>query len=273
MFSETLHLARGAVLTAVFVALFPVWTEHAAATQSGAASGAIPRTADGRPDLQGMWQVRNRAAYNLEDHAARDGMPPGRSVVEGGQIPYQPWAAEQREDNYRNRATADPLAQCYMPGVPRIMYMEHPFQIFQTPDHIAMTFEWSLVYRLIYTNGEPQPYPGIAFWMGDSRGRWEGDTLVVDVTHHNDRTWFDMAGNFHSEALNLVERYTMLDADTIEYEATVEDPEVFTRPWTIRMPLYRHKDMDRVLEYHCQAEAEEASGAFERDPRTWYPGL
>jgi hypothetical protein len=151
------------------------------------------------------------------------------------------------------------------------MYMDFPFQIFQTPDHIAMTFEWSQVHRTIYTNGAPAP-EGIDFWMGDSRGRWEGDTLVVDVQHHNDRTWFDMAGNFHSEALHVVERYTMVDADTIQYEATIEDPAVFTRPWTIAMPLHRHKGTDRVLEYHCQAEAEEASGAFERDPRTWYPG-
>ena len=187
-------------------------------------------------------------------------------------MPYRAAAVEQRDTNFRNRETADPLSQCYMPGVPRIMYMEHPFQIFQTPDHIAMTFEWSLVHRLIYTDGEPKRYSGLEFWMGDSRGRWEGDTLVVDVTGHNNRTWFDMSGNFHSEAMRLVERYTMLDPDTIEYEVTIEDPQVFTRPWTIRMPIYRHKDMDRVLEYHCQAEAEEANGAFERDERTWYPG-
>jgi hypothetical protein len=157
-----------------------------------------------------------------------------------------------------------------MPGVPRIMYMEFPFHIFQTRDHIAITFEWSQVYRLIYTNGKPA-HQGIEFWMGDSRAKWEGDTLAVEVTNHNDKTWFDMAGNFHSEALRLVERYTMLDADTIRYEVTIQDPKVFTRPWKISMPLYRHKDMDRILEYQCQAEAEEASGAFERDPRTWYP--
>ncbi len=257
----------------VLVVAACVWTEEATARQTGDAAGAtIPRTADGRPDLQGIWQVRNRASYNLEDHAAWYGMPPGRSVVEGGRIPYRSAAVEQRDANLRNRETADPLSQCYMPGVPRIMYMEHPFQIFQTADYIAMTFEWSLVHRLIYTNGEPQRYSGLEFWMGDSRGRWEGDTLVVDVTDHNNRTWFDMSGNFHSEAMRLVERYTMLDPDTIEYEVTIEDPEVFTQPWTIRMPIYRHKDMDRVLEYHCQAETEEANGAFERDERTWYPG-
>jgi hypothetical protein len=231
----------------------------------------LPRTAEGKPNLQGIWQVRNRAAYDLQDHAARDGMPAGKGVVEGGEIPYQPWAAAKKLENFANRKTADPLANCYFPGVPRIMYMEFPFHIFQTREHVAITFEWSQVFRLIYTNGKPPLHPGIEFWMGDSRGRWEGDTLVVEVKDHNDRTWFDMAGNFHSEALSLVERYTMLDADTIQYEVTIQDPKVFTRPWKISMPLHRHKNMDRILEYQCQAEAEEASGAFERDPRTWYP--
>ena len=240
------------------------------AAQAPPAASAIPRTADGRPNLQGIWQVRNRAAYDLEDHHARHLMPAGRSVVEGGAIPYQDWARKKKDENFANRTTADPLASCYMPGVPRIMYMEFPFHIFQTRDHVAMTFEWSQVHRLIYTNGRPAP-EGIEFWMGDSRGRWDGDTLVVDVRNHNDKTWFDMAGNFHSEALHVVERYTMTDSDTIRYEATIEDPKVFTRPWKISMPLYRHKDMDRVLEYQCQAELEEANGAFERDPRTWYP--
>jgi hypothetical protein len=196
-------------------------------------------------------------------------MPAGRSVVQGGEIPYQPWAAKKKLENFAARATADPLAECYMPGVPRIMYMEFPFQIFQTPNHVAMTFEWTQVYRLIYTDGSKSP-DGLEWWMGDSRGRWEGDTLVVNVSNHNDRTWFDMAGNFHSEALRVFERYTMLDADTIQYEATMEDAKVFTRPWTIRMPLHRHKNMDRVLEYQCRAELEEARGDFERDERTWY---
>ena len=238
--------------------------------QTAGTPGTLPRTADGRPNLQGIWQVRNRASYGLQDHVARHGMPAGRGVVEGGAIPYQPWAAAQQQENFSNRATADPLASCYMPGVPRIMYMEWPFEIFQTRDHVAMTFEWQQIFRLIYTN-ESSPPEDLNFWMGDSRGRWEGDTLVAQVTNHNDRTWFDMAGNFHSEALKLVERYTLLDADTLRYEVTIEDPQVFTRPWRISMPLYRHKDMDRLLEYQCQAEAEEANGAFEREPRTWYP--
>ena len=268
MFLKSGRPLQAAALAVLLAASFAV---HACATPQDA-GGDIPRTADGRPDLQGIWQVRNRAAYGLEAHAASYRMPPGTSVVDGETIPYQDWALARRNENFRDRATADPLAECYMPGVPRIMYMEHPFQIFQTPDHIAMTFEWSLVYRLIYTGGQSQRYSGVPFWMGDSRGRWEGDTLVVEVTDHNDRTWLDMAGNFHGEAMTLVERYTMVDADTIEYEATITDPEVFTRPWTIRMPFHRHKDMDRILEYHCQAEREEFNGDFERDLRTWYPG-
>jgi hypothetical protein len=238
--------------------------------QGAAPAKALPRTADGKPNLQGIWQVRNRASYDLEDHVARNGMPAGRSVVEGGTIPYQPWAVAKKQENYAKSQTADPLSKCYMPGVPRIMYMEFPYHIFQTRDHVAITFEWSSVFRLIYTNGKPGP-KGIDFWMGDSRGHWEGDTLVVDVTDHNDKTWFDMAGNFHSDALHLVERYTMLDADTIQYEVTIEDSKVFTKPWKISMPLYRQKNMDRILEYQCQAEAEEANGEFERDKRTWYP--
>ena len=235
-----------------------------------AGTPSLPRMPDGRPNLQGIWQVRNRASYDLQDHVARHGMPAGRGVVEGGEIPYQPQAAAKKAENFANRATADPLSHCYLPGVPRIMYMEWPFQIFQTSTHVAMTFEWTQVHRLIYTNGS-KPAEGLEFWMGDSRGRWEGDTLVVEVTNHNDRTWFDMAGNFHSEALKVVERYTLRDADTLQYEATIEDPKVFTRPWKISMPMYRHKDMTRLLEYQCQAEKEEASGDFEREPRTWYP--
>jgi hypothetical protein len=239
--------ARGLTFALIFLAAVFVHDEilGPAAAQAPAAAAKIPRTADGKPDLQGVWQVRNRAAYGLEDHHARYLMPPGRSVVEGGTIPYQEWAAKKREENFANRYKSDPLASCFMPGVPRIMYMEHPFQIFQTRDHIAMTFEWSLVHRLIYTNGS-RHNDGIEFWMGDSRGRWEGDTLVVDVANHNDKTWFDMSG-------------------------TIEDPKVFTRPWKISMPLHRHKDMDRVLEYHCKAEESEANGNFERNPRTWYP--
>jgi hypothetical protein len=231
----------------------------------------VPRTADGKPNMQGIWQVHNRASYDLQQHVARHLMPAGEGVVEGGEIPYQPWALEQKRMNFANRATADPLAQCFLPGVPRIMYMEFPFHIFQTPDHVAITFEWSQVHRLIYANGQPTLHEGIESWMGNSRGRWEGDVLVVEVTDHNDRTWLDAAGNFHSTELELTERYSMRDANTIDYEVTVEDPKVFTRPWKIAMALHRQTDATRIFEYQCQAEAEEASGAFEPDLRTWYP--
>ena len=223
---------------------------------------ALPRTVEGKPNLQGIWQARSSAPYDLQDHAARYRMPAGRGVVVGGEIPYQPWAAAKKQENFAQRQTADPLGKCFFPGVPRIMYMDFPFQIFQTPERIAMAFEWSLVHRLIYTDGKP-PLHAFESWMGDSRGRWEGDTLVVAVTDHNDKTWFDMAGNFHSDALRVTERYTMLDADTIQYEAAMEDSKVFTKPWKIGVPLHRRKDMDRVLEYQCQAEAEEADGRFE----------
>jgi len=264
MFNRTAMIGAAACLGLTALLAVP---DQSAAT----AAAPLPRTADGRPNLQGIWQVRNRAAYNLLDHAARDRMPAGRSVVEGNQIPYQPWAAKQQRDNYANRTSADPLGKCYLPGVPRIMYLEYPFHIFQTSNHLAMTFEWSQVFRLIYTDGKPPLHPGIESWMGDSRGRWEGDTLVVEVTGQNGNTWFDMAGNFHSDALHVTEKYTLVDADTIRYDVAVQDPKVFTRPWNISMLLHRHKDMDRILEYQCQAELEEANGDFERDPRTWHP--
>jgi hypothetical protein len=236
-----------------------------------AASQSIPRTADGKPNLQGIWQASSTAAADLQDHAAGYNMLAGRSVVDGGLIPYQPWAAAKKTENFKTRTTADPLGKCYMPGTPRIMYLDFPFQIFQTPSAVAMTFEWSLDYRLIHTDGTPHPMD-LDSWMGDSRGHWEGDTLVVDVANHNDKTWLDMAGDFHSDALHLVERYRMTDANTIQYEATIADSKVFTKPWTIRLPLRRRIDRDRLFEYVCQAELEEETGLFTREERTWYPG-
>jgi hypothetical protein len=233
------------------------------------ASRALPRAADGKVNFQGIWQARTRAAHDLEDHDAGLGLLAGRSVVDGGTIPYQPWARRKKAENFANRKKLDPLENCYLPGVPRIMYMDFPFHILQARDRLVMAFEWSQVYRIVYTNGSTAPMD-ISFWMGDSRGRWDGDTLVVNVTNHNDRTWFDMAGDFHSDQLQLVEHYTMTEPDTIQYSATFTDPKVFTKPWTIRVPLVRQKDIDRVLEYQCNAEAEEANGDFPREPRTWF---
>ena len=145
-----------------------------------------PRTADGRPDLNGIWQVLSTAAWDIRAHNAEDGVPAGLGVVEGNEIPYQPWAATAQQDNHANRLTEDPVRQCFLPGVPRITYMPFPFRILQTGDHVVMTYEYAHVVRIIYTDGSPHPLPN-DFWMGDSRGHWEGDTLVVDTTHFNDQ--------------------------------------------------------------------------------------
>jgi hypothetical protein len=233
-----------------------------------------PRATDGKPDFSGIWQASGSAAADLGDHAAKFNMPAGQSVIAGGgEVPYQPWAAAKKAENFANRAKLDPMtAQCYIPGVPRVMYIDFPFQIFQTPKLIAMSFEWSLDYRNIYLDGTPHPDDGIDHWMGDSRGRWEGDTLVVDVAKNNDKTWLDLAGDFHSDALHVVERYRMTDADTIQYEATIEDAKVFTKPWTVDIALHRRTDRRRLYEYACEAEREEVTGDFEREKKTWYPG-
>jgi len=224
--------------TTVLIGLFLISTVLGSCSRSPASSaGSIPRTADGKPDFSGIWQVRNRAAADLEDHVARHGAPAGKGVVQGGPIPYQAWAAAKKIENARNRLTADPLASCYMPGVPRIMYMEFPFQIHQTPDHIAITFEWSQVHRTIYTNGAPPP-DGIDFWMGDSRGRWEGNTLVVDVTNFNGKN--DFQGS--RENRHIIERWTRTSPTTIEYVVTLDDPTTWTKPWTAKQEFVKQSD-------------------------------
>ena len=210
-----------------------------------------PRTTDGRPDLNGIWQVLSPVAWDIRAHNSQDGIPAGLGVVEGGVIPYQPWAAAQQEENYANRLTADPVRRCYLPGVPRVTYMPFPFRILQTPDHVVMTYEFAHVVRIIYTDGSPHPLPN-DFWMGDSRGHWDGDTLVVDTTHFNGQTWLDAAGNFHSDALHVVERYTPTSPYHIDYNVTLEDPTVFTGPWSMRMPLYRRVEEGlQLLDYDC----------------------
>ena len=214
---------------------------------------AIPRTADGKPDLSGIWQALNTAAWNIQDHAAQKGVPGGPGVVDGNEIPYQPWALAKRNANYAQRATLDPEAKCYLPGVPRLTYMPFPFQIVQTPDEVTMLYEYVHAVRSVFMKGE-HPRGPIDWWLGDSRGRWDGDTLTVDIVHFTDRTWFDRAGNFHSEALHLVERYTPIGPDHIRYDVTVEDPKVFTRPWNMSMILYRHKEKNiQLFDYECYA--------------------
>ena len=211
----------------------------------------IPRTADGKPDLSGIWQAMNSAYWDIQDHSAQKGEPAGIGVVEGNELPYRPEALAKRKSNYANRAAADPESKCYLPGVPRATYLPFPFQIVQAPSQITMLFEYAHTVRNIFMN-TPHIEGQLYWWMGDSRGRWEGDTLVVDVTDFNDETWFDRAGNFHSDALHVVERYTLTDPDHIDYGVTIEDPKVFTRPWRMSMILNRHKEQNlRLLEYEC----------------------
>lgn len=232
-------------------------------TSAQPAAASVPRTANGRPNLQGIWQAEGNAAADLQAYLASQGSS-------DSELPYLPAALEQKLANFTNRDTTDPLNNCFFPGVPRLMYMERPYHIFQTDDHVAITFEWTQVFRLIYTGGQPTQYEGIESWMGNSRGRWEGDELIVDINDLNDKTWFDATGNYHSNALHITEHYRMQDADTIEYSVTIEDPNVYSRPWTVTVSLKRRADLARVMEFQCQAEAEELSGDFERDERTWY---
>ena len=226
-----------------------------------------PRAADGKPDLNGIWQALGTAHWDVEGHAARPGpvvalgalgaIPGGLGVVEGGEIPYQPWAAAQRQENLDNWLTADPAVKCYMPGVPRATYMPFPFQLVQTPEYILIAYEFASASRVVYMNRPDFERP-VDVWMGHSRGRWEGETLVVDVTSQMPDTWFDSAGNFHTNAVHVVERYTAVSPNALMYEATIEDSNVFTRPWTIRMPLYRRLEENvQLLEFKCVEFVEE----------------
>ena len=220
---------------------------------------AVPRTQEGKPDLSGIWQVLdNSLDGNIEPHAASYGVRAGQGAIvdpPDGKIPYLPAALAKRQENYKNRAK-DPVAYCFKPGVPRITYIPFPFQISQTSKMIQITYEFVHNYRSVYINGS-EHLPGIDFFNGDSRAKWDGDTLVVDVTNLNDDpahpTWFDASGNYHSDALHVVERWTRTGPDTMVYRATIEDRKVFSRPWTIEVLLYRHQEKNfRIMEYECQ---------------------
>jgi hypothetical protein len=242
-----------AALCVVFMASALAFAQAPARQAPADPNPALPRTADGKPDLSGVWQVLNTASWDIEAHQADTGTPPGESVVEGGDIPYQPWALEKKKENYAKRLTDDTDVKCYMPGVPRITYMPYPFRIVQMPKNVTIIYEYIHIVRTIYTDGSKHP-EGIDWWMGDSRGHWEGSTLVVDVIDFNDGTTFDKAGNHHSEALHVIERYTFIDKDHLNYEVTIEDPKVFTRPWKMSMPIYRRLEKNvRPLEYDCYA--------------------
>ncbi len=246
-------MTRAAAVTAAVIVLWgAAGTVERLQGQAPSAVADVPRTPDGKPDFSGVWQVLNTAAWDIQGHHAGAGVPPGLGVVVGGEIPYQPWALEKRKENFANRMTEDTDVKCFMPGVPRITYMPHPFQIVQTAEKTSILYEYIHVVRQIQTNGTPHPRGPIEWWMGDSRGRWEGDTLVADVVHFTEQTRFDKAGNFHSTDLHVVERYRFIDRDHIDYHVTIEDPKVFTRPWEMRMPLYRRIEPNiRPLEYDC----------------------
>lgn len=237
-----------------------------ACAQPHAQGYRAPRTAAGAPDLSGIWQAVNTANWDLEAHTARQGplfqlgaafsVPPGLGVVKDGAIPYLPAAVEKKKTNGASWMTLDPEVKCFMPGIPRATYMPYPFQIVQSSDVVLMTYEFASASRTVRMNSqEKSPAPA---WMGWSTGRWEGETLVIEVVDHMEGTWFDRAGNYHSDGLKVTERYSAIDANTLQYEATIEDPAVFSRPWTISMPLYRRREPNmQLMEYKCVEFAEE----------------
>jgi hypothetical protein len=222
-----------------------------------AKAGPFTRLPDGKPDMQGYWQTNNFfTAFDLETHErAEFGVPAGKGVIvdpPDGKIPYQAWAAQKKKDLAEHHMFEDPQAHCYLSGVPRQMYTPFGFQILQPPGSVVLLYEAFHSYRIIPLEARPHIPDAIRLFEGDSRGHWEGDTLVVDVTNQNDATWFDMAGNFHSDLLHVIERYTPVDANTINYEATLEDPKVFTRPFRIAFSLGRNTEADyQQMEYAC----------------------
>lgn len=219
---------------------------------NAAAADKLPRLANGHPDFSGIWQTTSAADYDLEPHAARKDAPPGPGIVEGNVIPYLPKALEQKQKNFEARATADPRLKCNTLGVPRGIYYPEPFQIFQRAADLNLVFQFGHSVRTIHTTGTEHPDNPSDWWLGDSRGHWEGDTLVVDAKNFNDETWLDRAGNFHSDALHVVERWSFIDANTIHYHATLDDAQVFAKPWSINVILYRHREKNfQLIENYC----------------------
>ena len=265
------------VVTALLaVAVFWLVAVRAPGPGQGA---AVARTEDGRPNLNGIWQAMTTANWDIEAHQAEPGphptimgawgaQPGGLGIVEGGTIPYTPEALATKRENFENRMvvkvandpsrfdTGDPELQCYRPGVPRANYMPFPFQIFQTEEQILIVYEYKGAVRTVYI--DPQREAPADSWMGWSNGSWEGDTLVIDVTGFNGHAWFDRAGNFASDALHVVERFTPTSPDHLMYEATIEDPTVFTRPWTMSFPIYRRLEPNvQLVEFNCVPFVEE----------------
>ncbi len=273
-FRSPLRVLGNGLVGALIVAA--ILSDYGCAAQST----DIPRTAAGKPDMNGIWQALGNAHWDIEPHLARPALamqpgpvvpvpaaevlafgavgsvPSGQGVVVGGEIPYLPEALAVRDENRENWVDRDPEIKCYLPGVPRGNYMQHGFQVFQSESKFFMAYEYAGAVRDIYFE-DPGPAQ-IDSWMGQSVGHWEDDVLVVEVTGLIDQTWFDRAGNHHSAAMTVTERYEMVSADHIWYEATIDDPETFSRPWTIRLPLYRNVDPDaRLGQFKCVEFVEE----------------
>jgi hypothetical protein len=227
---------------------------------------AIPRSVDGKPDFSGIWQALSGPEYDLEPHAGRVDAPPGRGIVEGDVIPYRPDALGQRRKNFGVRQTADPRTRCFTLGTPRGIYYPEPFQVLQRPSDLTLLFEFGHSVRTIHTNGTRHPEGHIDFFLGDSRGTWDGDTLAVDVTDFNDATWLDRSGNFHSDALHIVERWSFIDANTIRYQATLDDPKVYTRPWSLSVLLHRRREPGfELIENYCFTHSYDEFYPFPKD--------
>jgi hypothetical protein len=266
--NTTPRLVAAAALAMCGLAVLPL---------SGQAPARAARAADGKPSLDGIWQAVNEANWDIEGHSAaagrvlalgaEDAVVPGLGVVEGGPLPYLPDAAKKKKENFDKRLTLDPEIKCYLPGVPRAMYMPQPFQIIQSTDFIMMAFQYAGAIRTVYMRDQTDA-PADS-WMGWSNGHWEGDTLVIDTTGFNDLSWFDRAGNYHSDALHVVERLTPVGPDHLNYEATIEDKKVFSRPWKMSMPIYRRKEKGaRLLEFRCVEFVEELIYGHLRKPGT-----
>ena len=283
MQERTTRVMRAAAVAGLVAVAAGAAVRETASMQQATGAAAIPRLAGTpHPDLQGVWQAMREVDYDLEGHAAEasvalhpgvpngqpvpaapalalgalGGVPPSPGVVVGGAIPYRPEALARRDENRAEALARDPLVKCLLPGVPRATYLPFPFQITQGPDKVLIAYGFSNAGRTIHLD-EVDP-PGVVSWMGHSAGRWEGDTLVVEVTELIDQTWFDRSGNYHGDALRVVERYTPITPYHLQYEATIHDPAVFTEPWTLSLPLYRRmEEHPRVLEYRCVEMVEE----------------
>jgi hypothetical protein len=239
-----------------------------------AASYRPARTADGQPDFQGFWRGPAYGTENIEEHPKTDDDDGGKSLIidpQDGKIPYQPWAKTLQQEN--RSKYIEPNVPCFPSGVPRSMYVPTQIEILQSPGNVLILFERAHTYRIIPTTSRPPAGSRINMWMGDSRGRWEGNTLVVDVANHNAKTWFDQAGNFHSPAAKMVERFALIDQDTIHYQVTIEDARVYTKPWTMAFPLRRNKEKGfRLLEEACH-EGERNTDPLIRAGQRIYPGV